>query len=384
MSRLIPILLAEWRTLLTNRRVAVLVLIGPFLYGILFGAVYQSGRVQEERVTVIDYDQSPLSRRLIQALDASDSLRVLPMLPETGTFREQTYLQQSIACIIIPAQFERTLMRGRQARVLVQLDSSNNMTATVAWKAIKTVTATLGTGVRIQRSMRMGTPASALRGGGAALAAQIRPLFNPTYNYAYFLVYGLVCIALHQVCMMSAVLSLGLSGQRSHDAPLVIEWFGRSLAHTLLATPLAWLALLIPFGLLGQPFRGDWLPVLWTLGVFMALSVQMGYAVLGMCRGQVELALLCLLTLSVPLFTLSGATWPVFAMPAPLQTVSGWLPLTHVIAQVRAHGVIGVSSDYGIAHPVVWIWLICAVLPAVRAVGISRQSATMEPDVTAN
>ncbi len=378
MIRWFAIVLDEWSRLLTNRRIAVLVLVGPFLYGILFGAVYQSGRVQEEPVCVIDHDQTALSRRLIQALDASDSLSVHPLTPQTDAFRNQTYTHQTIACVVIPPDFERMIKRGRQVRVLVQLDTSNNMTATVAWKAIKTVTATLGAGVGIQQSMRAGTPAYTLHRGANAVTAQIRPLFNPTYNYAYFLVYGLVCIALHQVCMMSAVLSLGLPRSRDWKSSLIAEWSARSVAHTLLATPLAWLAMLVPFGLLGQPFRGDWLPVMLSLGVFMALSVQMGYTMLGLCRGQIELALLGLLTLSVPLFTLSGATWPVFAMASALQTLSGWLPLTHIIALVRTQGVIGVSQEYGVVHPVLLTWLAVSMPLAILAVRFVRMRSPME------
>jgi len=56
--------------LLGTNRVAVLIFIGaPILYAILIGSVYKEATVRDLPIVVVDYDNTPLSNKIIDALD---------------------------------------------------------------------------------------------------------------------------------------------------------------------------------------------------------------------------------------------------------------------------------------------------------------------------
>jgi ABC-2 type transport system permease protein len=105
--------------------------------------------------------------------------------------------------------------------------------------------------------------------------------------------------------------------------------------------PLAWAGLLVPFRLFHTPFHGAWPVIMGATAVFVVINTLSGFGVAGICRTPV-LSTQILLVLSVPVFTLSGATWPIFAMPEWLQYVSRLIPLTHFANIVRKVSLIGV------------------------------------------
>jgi ABC-2 type transport system permease protein len=74
---LFSVCLREVKRILSDSRIFLLLIGGPFLYAFLFGGVYWQSRTQYIPIVIVDQDHSALSHDLINALRASDSVRIV-------------------------------------------------------------------------------------------------------------------------------------------------------------------------------------------------------------------------------------------------------------------------------------------------------------------
>src|SRR5262249_42212164 len=67
---------AEWRRVLALRGAFILLVVGPLVYGIYYPQPYLNQILRKIPIAVVDSDQSELSRRIVQVLDASGAIKV--------------------------------------------------------------------------------------------------------------------------------------------------------------------------------------------------------------------------------------------------------------------------------------------------------------------
>lgn len=92
-----------------------------------------------------------------------------------------------------------------------------------------------------------------------------------------------------------------------------------------------------------------------------------------LCRTSL-LSAQVLLAMSVPLFILSGFSWPTMAMPTWVQKLGPLLPITHFANMVRKVSLMGATADMlwpkitsiAVWLPVSIIWAYCGIRRFVR------------------
>ena len=67
---------AEWRRILANRGAFGLFVLAPVIYGVFYPQPYRSEILRDVPIAVVDGDLSGLSREIVEALDASGSVKV--------------------------------------------------------------------------------------------------------------------------------------------------------------------------------------------------------------------------------------------------------------------------------------------------------------------
>src|SRR5262249_24527221 len=70
------VFVAEWRRVLALRGAFILLVVGPLFYGIYYPQPYLNQILRKIPIAVFDSDQSELSRRIVQTLDASGAVSV--------------------------------------------------------------------------------------------------------------------------------------------------------------------------------------------------------------------------------------------------------------------------------------------------------------------
>jgi ABC-2 type transport system permease protein len=176
--------------------------------------------------------------------------------------------------------------------------------------------------------------------GIAAAAADPLPLtavtlFNPQAGYATYVLPAAFVLILQQTLLMGIGL---LAAWKDEGAGLEREAPVRAAA-TVLGKALAYLtlqAVLLPLYLIslphlyGLPRLGDVTTILLFAIPFVLAVSLLGLAVSALMRTP-ETAQLAFVALGLPLFFLSGASWPTVSIPRPIALVASFVPSTAAI-----------------------------------------------------
>ena len=360
----------------TDSNIIMVLLVGPLIYTILFGLVYENYRVYRIPVVVVDEDRSASSRTLIRNLEASESIAVTEVTAVRDDLPGKFMREECWGAVVIPEDFERSLKRSDPAQLLMLTNASNIVIGNYAQRGVQGVLAGVAGGVAIDRMMRAGASQGAAAATVAPVVMQTRVLFNPASNYANFVMPLLLIILVHQIVILGSAMSWARefepgSGYDIGSFAGTSHFVGKSIPYMIMS--LFWLAVGIAgtHSWLSIPFEGA-VPDILLLGLLSGVCLVTTGALLGMViRSKVGVVQIVFFT-SMPLLLVSGGSWPLPAMPYPLRWLSLLLPSTHMMEIYRRMALEG--AGFGVLWPsYVWLSLLAAGLLLLRRVVGARQ-----------
>ncbi len=332
----------ELRFILRNRAYVFLFLLWPLLDGLLIAGIYSEKTVTRMPVAVMDGDRSKLSRALIRSIDSSRSFSVIYLVNSPESLKDLMYRQKIAAGIHIPRSLEKDMKRGKTGIVTAFVNGSNFLMTNLALADLRTMTASVGAGMRMNYLQKTGSPRDKALAQAMPVKTDLTKLYNPGYNYVNYLAPGLWAAILQQVMMLFGALMI--AGEKDRNTfPRLMACAGNS-AFAAAAGKIALyfaLSLLLfeitvraMFPLFGIPFKGSVPAMILYSSLFILASVCMGFLFSSALKTRVD-ALKATLLVSAPAFILSGYTWPVSSMPAVLWPVAGIIPLTTYLKGYR-------------------------------------------------
>ncbi len=362
------IALREVMSVLNNRTLRTIVLLGQAFYMTVFGFVYVQGRVQNVPFTVIDNDNSAISRALVQDMDVTDGLRYAYTVNSMAQYEQLNRDGKSFCCVVIPTHMARDLKSGRAPAVMLTLDGSNVIMGNVVYKAALGVLSSYRVQARILKLMATGSTKSQAAGQALPISVETRSMWLSSFNYSAFMLFGLACIAMQQVCMLGASMVMGLEFEERQRRKslagrswLQVMW-GKLLGQCMLLVPLSVISMSMPIWFFKMPVRGSFAAILGLMVLYLVIHILCGIGLGAMTRNAI-LSAQMLLTLSAPLFTLTGFTWPLMAMPDWLHKAVLIMPLTHYADAVRKIALVGCDAAViGSTVLVLLAWLVIALI----------------------
>lgn len=340
MNNFIDLLKREFRLFASNSVVVAIFIGAPLLYGLLLGAVYSKGKVDNLPILVIDMDDSPMSHTAIQMLDDSEVLAV-------SVEHDKQDLMQAVidknyeAIVTIPYRFEADIIQKRHPEIQVEVNTANILPANYGAKAIQVALGTLNAGIEIQSLTKTGMPAVTAKDSYEAFGVNYARFFNKSANYMTFLWPGVLGVIIQQVFMLAMALSFA---REQEDKTYATEFYPR------VRNP--WYAMFIkslPFWLMGLGV----LAALWAMFPLFKVPLQVhGLGMIALLAGlifsvtmmgiSVSLAIPSqlkatevLMVIATPSFILSGFTWPLSQMPDWVVGLANTIPLTHFLEGLR-------------------------------------------------
>ena len=331
----------EARRFFTDWRLVAMLLVIPLFYILLFGEMYSQHRVKEVPTVVQDNDHSPLSRQIVQALDATDTFHVTGAVADVQQFREMNWQGKAFVCLVIPRGLQRDVSAGKPAWVLAVVDGSNMIIANATTRGIAEVVQTFSAGVSLRKWSARGVPPQHTVTQTMPIEVGLRLWYNPTFNYTNFLLIGLVGTVIQQVVLMTVALAWAKEHEENTFAPLrhqithpIAAALGKLSFYVMVSFAMSVVLFSLPFGRFGVPLRSDVRLLLTATFLFIVGLVGFGVFISSLTLSQL-LSTQILMLIALPSFLLSGFTWPLFAMPEGIQLVSKVLPLTHYLALMR-------------------------------------------------
>ena len=332
-ARMAAIFVKEFQQILRDRLTFAMAVVIPILQLVLFGYAINSDPRQLP-TAVVAADQGPLVRSLVAALQNTGYFRVV----RTGG--SQTQADAAMArgevqfIVVVPPDFERTLLRGQRPVLFVAADATDPAAAGNAIAALNALAAQALahdlTGAL--RPLADAPPPYELR---------VHRRYNPEGLSRVNIVPGLIGTILTMTMIMFTALAMTRERERGTMENLLATpvrpaevMAGKILPYVVIGylqlvviLGAAWLLFRVPM-LGSRPLLGA------MIGVFIVANLAVGFSFSTLARNQLQ-AVQMTLFFFLPSILLSGFMFPFRGMPRWAQAIGEVLPLTHFLRIVR-------------------------------------------------
>ena len=321
----------------TNPSVRNLMLYVPVVIFILLAFIYIQGGLKKIPVAVYDQDHTKLSRTLIEFINSSQSMKVTYYLSSEDQVETFFLNHEEHAIFRIPHGMERDVMKGKNTTIQALTNSSNIIFGNILLREAYTITGTMSAGITIQKLVATGLTQHQAMNLAVPVIVSAKPLFNPIYNYLYYLVPGLMTVLLQMIVFFISTRSINSEYNRgsfgelvkvSNNSALNII-IGKSLVYFLFSIAIAMFIALV-FMMFGIPFKDKAPEIITLFSVFILSNIALGQ-MLSAAIDDEMLALDIAFFYNSPAFVFSGFTFPMFGMPFFDSLYAQFIPYTHFL-----------------------------------------------------
>ncbi|MDH6590634.1 ABC-2 type transport system permease protein [Variovorax sp. TBS-050B] len=312
---------------LRDKGVLLIMLLAPVIYGFFYPWPYGDQAVTRVPVAVVDQDHSSLSRQVKRFAQASPRLDVRLLTGDLHEAQQALWRGEIEGYALLPADLKRDVLRGAGAVVTIEGNGAYALLNKAVLYGFSEAVGTVSAGVEIRKLQAGGQGALQAAASRSPLNTELVALFNPTEGYGSYVVPAVALLILQQTLLMGCAMLAGTWAEAGRLRAGAGTWLGR-------------LAALAGFGLLSGLFYFGW--VFWLqdyprggnpLGALVLLAFYVpAICTVGLLLGcwfrDRERALQVLLFTALPMAFLSGFSWPVEALPGPLQALRWLFPST--------------------------------------------------------
>jgi ABC-2 type transport system permease protein len=302
MSAIAAVYRRELARIFAVRPAFAVLVVALCVYAALYPQPYLAEVLRDVPIAVIDRDGSTSSRELVRRIDATEAVVVARVLPDmVALYSDASYF----------------LMNSRV---------SGDVAAAVR---------VFGTEVEAAHLVRGGVDPGVAAAAADPLPLTAVTLFNPQAGYATYVLPAAFVLILQQTLLMGIGLlatskNEGTARERGMPTGAAAIILGKALAYlTLHAVLLPCYLIALPY-LYGLPRVGDVTTILLLAVPFVLAVSLLGLTVTALMRTP-ETVQLAFIALGLPLFFLSGMSWPTVAIPRPIALVATFLPSTAAI-----------------------------------------------------
>jgi len=311
-----------------------ILLFGSLLGLLLFAGVYSHQRLDNIPTAIVDLDKSNASQEVITDLKNSENLQIVTYPDDFVQLKELIEKGEVIVGIVIPENYGKNVALHRQTRVGVVIDGSNMAYATNASSAVLTVTRSIGAKIGISTLIAKGIEPNQAQEAYQSIEFREDSWFNPTTNYAYFLVLAFAVNIWQQCCTLASCMNVigekGVSSWMQIRSSGVSVWklfICKSFVHIgafmLMILPVYFLA----FEVFKFPLACGWPAILLFTFTFAICLHSLG-TVMSSAAGNAVDSTRFGMVIALPSFIISGFTWPLESMPQWFQPLAWFFPQT--------------------------------------------------------
>ncbi len=308
-----------------DRLTVVLALVLPMILMWLIGSSV-SLTVSDLPVVIQDWDQTPASRRYVETIRASLTFRIVP-LPVSDDPESALDNAKARAAIVIPANFEADLKRGKSTEVQWLIDGTDANTANI-----------------MRNNAAMISQAFNIQNGPSApeIDAQMRFWFNPGHDSNQYIGPAVFAVGLALFPPLLVALAMSREGEQKTILQVYVAsihaheyLLGKIIAFMIVAVAEWVLTLALAIPLFGIWFKGD--PTVFLISSFLYLfcnvcfGAMAGASIPNQAAAIQAVQNVCFLMS----FLMSGFVFPVSNIPAWLRWISDLVPARYFVEVSR-------------------------------------------------
>lgn len=333
---------------------AVLVLL-PLVMLSLFTVMFYRGTINELPITVVDNDQTPMSRQLCSMIEATPGVEIAFSAQSIGNAERQMLSSEALAVLYIERGFESDIYAGTPTKVECYLPGTNISASGVIERDIQQAVLTFSSGVALNRMAAMGIGHSQAMVNIMPIKILTNTIGNPYINYGYYLAPVFMFMGVVIFIVVSTVYAFGRELRyatarewlSTANDSLVAAVVGKMLPTTVAMVVNLQLAMLVIFVVMGMECAGSYLELSLGSLIFVIAYQSVAIAIVTL-TSNLRLGLSIGGGYAVMAFTFSGVTFPVMAMYDVAQWFSKLFPLTYFSNIFVDKAMLGVGISYDI------------------------------------
>lgn len=324
-----------------DRILFLLVFFVPLIYASLLGLIYASSILQQVPLGIVDLDHSAESRAVISAFENSNDFQVITSV-DTYAELEQGMKNGTVrAGVVIPEDYSQRLAQHRLTQILTVYDGSNLIYGYNTRRFFQQVLNTFSTDHTAAYLAGLGMSKQEIKSVMDSVSVTMQVWYNPTYSYSTFIFPGLIIIILHQIGLLGIGLTVTREKERNtwlqYLCTAVPQWkifMGKALPYFIVNFFNYGLLLWLAARFINVKLEGS-LALILLLGlIFNMIITSLGFIISLYAPNSLQVSRYLML-LSVPLFFISGYTWPGTHMPALLYALGRLMPFTWMTEGLR-------------------------------------------------
>jgi len=336
MNYLVDVIIKELKLIFTNKYYLFLIFLWPFIDFIFLGGIYFYGNVQNMPIAVIDKDHSKLSRTISRYFDTSYAFDVNYKLDDVEDFRYLLARNKIFMGIYIPKDTQKNVKKSLPAEISFYIDGSNYLTANLSEIEGANILGTINAGLKNTMMKKKGIQSKQAKAMMLPIQNDTSKMFNPSYNYGYFLTPGLWISILGQLFLIFGALTIGkdLEKKRYNSNSVFLFILGKLFVYTIISVAYFEILFRIFFPGFQIPFDGNTSGAIILSVLFIISTILLGMLMSAVTGNRLDALKGCLLV-GAPAFLLSGYTWPIEQMPSLMRTISYFIPLSSYLEGFR-------------------------------------------------
>lgn len=272
---------------------------------------------------------SSVSRAFLDRFRNSDTFRVYKYVHSDAELNAEMVSGRASVGVKVPVDFDRNLLKGNAAEVMVLVDGSDSSVA--------------GQAVNVSGSLALDESLRRMMSAGQAMPIEVRQkmMFNPASRSPNFLLPGLMAVLLIMVTVMLTAFSIVREKERGTIEQLFVTpvrplglMLGKIMPYFV--TGVVEFAVILTFMRFAFhiPIHGNVLVLTGMTTAYLFVNLAIGMLISSKANSQAEALQLCLMVM-LPSIFLSGFMFPRETMPLWAHVASNFLPATYMIEIAR-------------------------------------------------
>ncbi len=355
----------------------LLIFFVPLFYAFLCGVVYAQGILTGIPLAVVDLDNTSLSRKVIESFENSPRFEIVQEINTYALLEEGMKESVVRAGVVIPDNFEKNVALHNGTEILTVYDGSNLIWGYNIRKNTLEVINQVSTDQAAVYMAGLGLTEREITNILDTISSNTEVWYNPTFSYANYMLFGLMMLVIHQICLLC--ISLTVTREKGNNSWIqflispVPSWkifLGKSLPYFLTSTFNFGLLIFIIVRIFQVRFEGS-VMVIVLLGLLYTIVITCtGFCISLKAKSSLQ-ATRYIMLLSVPFLMISGYTWPQTHIPGFLNALAGLLPFTWISEGIRIAAVKGLGFPYLI--PVILALFLMSAAAALLASSFSKR-----------
>lgn len=365
LSRFLAVL---WKEFIQMRRDRVTfgMMIGlPIIQLLLFGFAINADPRHLPTLVEVN-DDGPLTRALLAGMDTSGYFDFIGVVRGPDAGEEALRRGEANFVVVIPADFERDVVRGLQPNLLIAADASDPSAVSGAAAAMSGI-------VNGAISQTLTGPLSPAAGAPPPFEVIVHRQYNPEGKTSTNIVPGLLAIILSMTMVMITAVAIVKERERGTMEMLISTpvtplevMLGKILPYVFVGYVQTAVFLVAAFALFKVPFTGTFSAFFFGFNLFVLGNLALGFLISTVAKNQMQAMQLSFFTI-LPSILLSGFMFPFAGMPGWAQAIGTCVPATHFIRLIRkvmlkGAGTFDVTSELTALGVIVLVITVVAML----------------------